>query len=428
MASDTRNWDDEEESIINFVPKSPTSDNFSPLPYPEDSLGLEPKPLAPAQEETRGILFNDLASLAPPPKSAGFPPLPGRIPMGMPPLPTAVYSNSYASARAVVKPLPPAETQLTEPEVAPPAEPEVAPPAEPEVAPPAELEIVAAPPLANEPDTATPVLTKKSGKKTQSLPLASLKGAPSAQLKAASSVVETQPVQVTLPPSESLLIEPEESKIETKSEAHELPEMDDFSISILQKDAPEIEPPLNFPPPPYGNDDYDPPTIMDVPLLHEHEMQRIAEYNPVMQVSGHSPVVVQALELIDPKTESIERAAIMTPDSEHVPEVGMFVVMKTPTARIHQIFRIETAKMELGRSFDASIFIDDRAISMRHAAIRYEKNEEVFDFVLYDLASTNGTFVNGQRVSKSVLNDDDVIEIGESALAFKRVKEFVPKA
>lgn len=409
MASDIRNWDDEEESIINFVPKAPSSDNFSPLPFPEDSLGLEPKPLAQTSDETLGIQFNDMASLAPPPKSAGFPPLPGRIPMGMPPLPTAVYSNSYASARAVVKPLPPAETQLTDPE------PVVAP--EPEIVP----DVL----KAKQPDAATPVAVKKSGKKSQPQPIAELKEAPANQPKTTPVEAETPLQQNSLPPSESFLRNPAESKIETKSDLQELPEMEAFSTS--QEDETGAARHSRVVSKSQDNEDYDPPTIMDVPLLHEHEMQRIAEYNPVMQVSAHSAVVVEVLELIDPKTESIERATIMTPDSEHVPEVGMFVVMKTPTARVHQIFRIETAKMELGRSFDASIFIDDRAISMRHAAIRYEKNEDVFDFVLYDLASTNGTFVNSQRVSKAVLNDDDVIEIGESALVFKRVKELVPK-
>ena len=411
MASDIRNWDDEEESIINFVPKAPSNDNFSPLPYPEDSLGLEPKPLAQTSEETLGIQFNDMTSLAPPPKSAGFPPLPGRIPLGMPPLPTAVYSNSYASARAVVKPLPPAETQLTDPE--PIAAPELEPSIFPDVL------------TAQQPDAAPPVIAKKSGKKSQPLPVAGLKEAPASQSKTTPIEAETPQGQSSLPPSESLLTNPAESKIETKSDSLELPEREAFSTS--QENEPELASHSRVVSKYKDNEDYNPPTIMDVPLLHEHEMQRIAEYNPVMQVPVHSVVFVEALELIDPKTENIERATLMTPDSEHIPEVGMFVMMKTPTARTHQIFRLETAKMELGRSFDASIFIDDRAISMRHAAIRYEKNADVFDFVLYDLASTNGTFVNSQRVSKAVLNDDDIIEIGESVLVFKRVKELVPK-
>lgn len=409
MASDIRNWDDEEESIINFVPKAPSSDNFSPLPYPEDSLGLEPKPLAQTSEETLGIQFTDMTSLAPPPKSAGFPPLPGRIPMGMPPLPTAVYSNSYASARAVVKPLPPAETQLTDPE------PVVAP--EPEIVP----DVL----KAKQPDAPTPVVAKKSGKKSQPLPIAELKETPATQSKATPTEAETPLRQNSLPPSESLLTNPPESKIETNVDSLELPETEAFSTSHAEK--PELASHSRVVSKAKDNEDYDPPTMMDVPLLHEHEMQRIAERNPVMQVPVHSAVFVEALELIDPQTDNIERATLMTSDSEHIPEVGMFVVMKTPTARIHQIFRLETAKMELGRSFDASIFIDDRAISMRHAAIRYEKNEDVFDFVLYDLASTNGTFVNSQRVNKAVLSDDDVIEIGESVLVFKRVKELVPK-
>lgn len=64
------------------------------------------------------------------------------------------------------------------------------------------------------------------------------------------------------------------------------------------------------------------------------------------------------------------------------------------------------------------IILDDDAVSAEHARIKLERRQ----FVLYDLASTNGTLVNGQRVQKHALYDKDEIKIGETTLMFTEVK------
>ena len=64
------------------------------------------------------------------------------------------------------------------------------------------------------------------------------------------------------------------------------------------------------------------------------------------------------------------------------------------------------------------VVLDDDSASAEHARIR----EEGGQYVLYDLASTNGTFVNGQRVQRMPLLDGDEIIIGRTKLVFKEVK------
>jgi pSer/pThr/pTyr-binding forkhead associated (FHA) protein len=64
------------------------------------------------------------------------------------------------------------------------------------------------------------------------------------------------------------------------------------------------------------------------------------------------------------------------------------------------------------------IILDDDAVSAEHARVKLERKQ----FVLYDLASTNGTFVNGQRTQRHVLFDKDEIVIGETTLIFSEVK------
>lgn len=65
------------------------------------------------------------------------------------------------------------------------------------------------------------------------------------------------------------------------------------------------------------------------------------------------------------------------------------------------------------------IVIDDPAVSSQHAKIKKEGDE----FVIYDLASTNHTFVNGEEILRQPLKTHDSIKLGNTELAFMEVKE-----
>ncbi len=64
------------------------------------------------------------------------------------------------------------------------------------------------------------------------------------------------------------------------------------------------------------------------------------------------------------------------------------------------------------------LVLEDSAVSATHAKIRVEGRQ----FVLYDLDSRNGTEVNGKRVQKQILMDNDQLRIGRTVLIFKQVK------
>jgi pSer/pThr/pTyr-binding forkhead associated (FHA) protein len=68
----------------------------------------------------------------------------------------------------------------------------------------------------------------------------------------------------------------------------------------------------------------------------------------------------------------------------------------------------------IGRLPDNTIVIDSPAASGHHACAALEGHE----FVLEDLASTNGTFVNDARVNRHTLRNGDVIRIGDHTLEF----------
>jgi hypothetical protein len=69
----------------------------------------------------------------------------------------------------------------------------------------------------------------------------------------------------------------------------------------------------------------------------------------------------------------------------------------------------------LGRAKANDIVLPDVAVSSQHCRIRPEEGR----FVLHDLRSTNGTFVNERKVSRCALNEGDTIKIGETLLQFR---------
>jgi hypothetical protein len=71
----------------------------------------------------------------------------------------------------------------------------------------------------------------------------------------------------------------------------------------------------------------------------------------------------------------------------------------------------------LGRSRECDIRLTDPNTSRRHAEVRPEGDDS---YVLADLGSTNGTELNGKRVSHTRLSDGDTITIGQAELTFVR--------
>src|SRR6267378_2821442 len=70
----------------------------------------------------------------------------------------------------------------------------------------------------------------------------------------------------------------------------------------------------------------------------------------------------------------------------------------------------------LGRSTQATVRLADREVSRKHSQI----DREGQDFVLHDLGSSNGTFLNGKRIfGPSRLNDGDEVLIGVSRMEFR---------
>ena len=79
-----------------------------------------------------------------------------------------------------------------------------------------------------------------------------------------------------------------------------------------------------------------------------------------------------------------------------------------------KVFPLTSSVVNIGRRLDNQLAIDDPRISRSHAQLRAIKGR----FVIFDLNSTGGIFVNAQRTSQSVLYPGDVISLAGVPLVF----------
>ena len=85
-----------------------------------------------------------------------------------------------------------------------------------------------------------------------------------------------------------------------------------------------------------------------------------------------------------------------------------FLIIRAPSKR-PVVYKIKPGKNVLGRKPDQDIVIIDKSASREHAEIFFHGGQ----LIIYDLKSTNGTFVNRERLTKPrVLRPGDQIRIG----------------
>jgi len=79
----------------------------------------------------------------------------------------------------------------------------------------------------------------------------------------------------------------------------------------------------------------------------------------------------------------------------------------------------------LGRALETDVRINDTQVSRQHAKIVavHDAERNVTDYVLNDLDSRNGTFLNGRRIRRENLDNGDKITIGDTILRFDQLDE-----
>lgn len=139
-----------------------------------------------------------------------------------------------------------------------------------------------------------------------------------------------------------------------------------------------------------------PPTVSISPNLEQEE-------DLVDVVASHQ--LESAAETIGMAPASDDRTE---PEQKLFPQNAFLIIDGV------RVFPLTKSVVNIGRRLDNQLAIDDPRISRTHAQLRAIKGR----YVIFDLNSTGGTFVNAQRTSQSVLYPGDVISLAGVPLVF----------
>ncbi len=118
-------------------------------------------------------------------------------------------------------------------------------------------------------------------------------------------------------------------------------------------------------------------------------------------------VASHKVESIGPTDVVIQNPAPET-DENKIPENAFLIIDG------RKVFPLKGVVINIGRRLENHLAIDDPRVSRTHAQLRAIKGR----YVLFDLNSTGGTFINGQRISQSILYPGDVISLAGVSLVF----------
>jgi hypothetical protein len=106
-------------------------------------------------------------------------------------------------------------------------------------------------------------------------------------------------------------------------------------------------------------------------------------------------------------------------DSENVKGAVVWTPVLDINGKRHPITKSRTV---IGRGHDADITVDDTGISRKHVEILWDGSRAEVN----DLGSTNGSELNGERVTRAPLPTDSVISIGRTRIVFRVLAQSAP--
>ena len=157
-----------------------------------------------------------------------------------------------------------------------------------------------------------------------------------------------------------------------------------------------------------------------------HQMEDSWEICPYCQKTGFAGVAAGGSAAAKTRLETAPppplagapaggRKTVLLSEVRKAPVVGWFVAMSGEQKG--DDFRVRDGQNLLGSSADCDIVIRDVTVSGHHASIRHKEER----FILTDLDSTNGTFLNqgAESVAREDLKDNDTVRVGDVVLKFK---------
>jgi hypothetical protein len=126
--------------------------------------------------------------------------------------------------------------------------------------------------------------------------------------------------------------------------------------------------------------------------------------------------------LDEPFDEDIDVTVL---DREETSLMGWLIVKSSPFMRRGHVMKVKPGAIYGRNPNKADVLIDDDKVSGLHARIQIKEEQ----FILIDLGSANGTWVNGEEISGNrVIIQDDEIKMGDTVFVLKTLGEAQDKS
>jgi hypothetical protein len=102
---------------------------------------------------------------------------------------------------------------------------------------------------------------------------------------------------------------------------------------------------------------------------------------------------------------------------------GPVLLIRGGGGREGEIVALDLDVVSIGRSPDNELFLDDVTVSRHHARVIRDSS----GYVVEDLNSLNGTYVNRRRIEHQGLSDGDELQVGKYKMAFIEQAGHIPE-
>lgn len=159
-----------------------------------------------------------------------------------------------------------------------------------------------------------------------------------------------------------------------------------------------------------------------IPITAEDKI-RIEEYDFELEmehsVTHKIPVYNRDPDITDPDILEIKmiKKVLGALDHEKLPSI---TITSEPFKNTKAVFDEDMGQLIIGRDTSCQLSLDSNVVSRQHAALTLKWG----GFVIKDLESKNGTFVNGERIEEKSIKDGDEIVFGTIKSIFKNPQEF----
>ncbi|MGY4642453.1 FHA domain-containing protein [Cellulomonas sp. URHB0016] len=138
---------------------------------------------------------------------------------------------------------------------------------------------------------------------------------------------------------------------------------------------------------------------------------------PQVARPSYGPDTTMAFGSLEPVEIEAAAPVGLTPDevaAVHAlpPTSALLIMQRGPSAGAR--FLLDAERTVAGRSTQADIFLDDVTVSRKHAEFVRDGHQ----FLVRDIGSLNGTYVNRTRIDQVVLRAGDEVQIGKYRLTF----------